>query len=88
MSSRYPPRADLEFDEPTDGFPDETCAICGTSPCAMRVRWWETQSKQISAVRFERAGRTESHYFCIAHREAAERVYVRFTSMKQRKSPK
>jgi len=85
VNFRFPPRADLEYDEPPDGFPEAVCAVCGGQPCAIRVRWWETSQKQPSPRQFIRAGRSESHYFCVEHRSMSERVYVRFTSMKQKR---
>ncbi len=86
MNTKYPPRADLEYDEPADGFPEAVCAICGRSPCIVRVRWWETAHKPITPKGFVRAGRSEAHFFCLAHRSASERVYARFTMLKQKRA--
>lgn len=58
--------------------------MCGASPCAIRVRWWETAHKPITPTRFVREGRSEAHHFCLEHRRASELVYVRFTSRKQK----
>ena len=82
MNPNFPPRADLEYDEPADGFPEATCGTCGRSPAAIRVRWWEKACKPITKSQFLREGRSESHYFCLEHRALSERVYVRFTSLK------
>lgn len=87
-ANRFPPRADLEYDEPAEGFADEPCSVCGETPSAIRVRWWETAHKQpTSRKQFLRAGRSESHHFCVAHRQASERVYIRFTTMRQKPAP-
>jgi hypothetical protein len=86
VNYRFPPRADLEYDEPPEGFPDDACSVCGGKPSSIRVRWWETSQKQPSPKQFVRAGRSESHFFCVEHRSMSERVYVRFTSMRQKQS--
>ncbi len=86
MNPRYPPRADVEYDKPADGFPQAACVVCGRSPCAIRVRWWETAHTPISPTRFVRAGRSETHFFCLAHGAASEHVYVRFTARKQKRA--
>jgi hypothetical protein len=87
VNYRFPPRADLEYDEPPEGFPDAVCSICGGGSVAIRVRWWETAHKQPAGKQFVRAGRSESHYFCVEHRLASERVYIRFTGMRQKPAP-
>jgi hypothetical protein len=84
MPPTFPPRADLEYDEPEDGFPRTGCAVCG-GPSIIRVRWWETASQPVSKTRFVRSGRSEAHFFCAQHRAVSWRVYVRFTTMRQKR---
>jgi hypothetical protein len=79
----YPERADLEYDEPSEGFPEADCAVCGEA-AAIRVRWWETVHPPISKTRFVRAGRSETHFFCFRHRAVSWRVYARFTTMRSK----
>jgi hypothetical protein len=86
VNYRFPPRADLEYDEPPEGFPGEACSVCGEE-ASIRVRWWETAQKQPSPRQFIRAGRSESHHFCAEHRSVSERVYIRFTGMRQKPTP-
>ena len=85
MSQRYPPRADLEYDEPAGGFPGDRCAVCG-GPSVIRVRWWETAPQPITPTRFVREGRSETHFFRAGHRAVSERVYTRFTGMRRKRA--
>jgi hypothetical protein len=67
MDDQHP---QVDYELRADGHDGERCEVCGAAPAVFRVRWWEHPRR--GGVRPAEA--VETHYFCAAHREQADRT--------------
>jgi hypothetical protein len=62
------PRPHVDYDEEPEGYPGESCEVCGHAPARLRVRWWRNPRGGGGRP----VGARETRYFCADHREAAD----------------